>query len=64
MASLTIIAAVGQNSDYGLPGVSSRARDPQRNVKLATTTLFEIFSGMHDIRESAWASRAWYDPFA
>ncbi|KAH8723619.1 heterokaryon incompatibility protein-domain-containing protein [Phaeosphaeriaceae sp. PMI808] len=59
MADLTIIAAAGNSPDYGLPGVGPRERLQQKSVQLATTTLVQIIDDRHDIRESAWASRAW-----
>lgn len=33
-AELTIIAAAGDNSDYGLPGVGCRARDQQPMIDI------------------------------
>ena len=60
MADLTIIAAAGDNPNYGLPGVSSRSRQQQKSLDLGTVSLLQIFDDRQDIRDSAWASRAWY----
>ncbi|KAH7084196.1 heterokaryon incompatibility protein-domain-containing protein [Paraphoma chrysanthemicola] len=58
-ADLTIVAAAGDNPNYGLPGVSTRRRQQQRTLDLGTSTMVEIIDDRADIRKSAWASRAW-----
>lgn len=59
-ADMTIIAACGQDSHYGLPGVNDTPRTVQHHVKAGH---FDIFSSMrhpHDaIKSSKWASRGW-----
>ena len=59
-AHLTIVAAGGQDPDFGLPGVSSRPRIPQARIQIGNRTLC---STMEDptrvINHSTWMSRAW-----
>ena len=59
-AHLTIVAAAGQDPDFGLPGVSSTQRIPQARVQISNHTLC---STMEDptsvIKHSKWMSRAW-----
>ena len=59
-AHLTIVAASGQDPDFGLPGVSSTQRIPQARIQIGNQTLC---STMEDptslIAHSAWMSRAW-----
>ncbi|PVI08197.1 HET-domain-containing protein [Periconia macrospinosa] len=58
-ASLTIIATAGDNSDYGLPGVS-RSRDLQLPVKVGDYTILEFYPySQWDLVTSAWGKRAW-----
>ncbi|EEU37354.1 uncharacterized protein NECHADRAFT_86266 [Fusarium vanettenii 77-13-4] len=61
-ASLTIIAAAGQDPEYGLPGVGSRGRNEQPAVRIGCGDV-ELRSTMrhpHDtIRSSKWSTRAW-----
>lgn len=61
-ATLTIIAAAGEDCRTGLPGVSNVHRQSQREVKIdQNTTLIELgcWDGADDIRASKWASRGW-----
>jgi hypothetical protein len=58
MAAMTIVAAAGKDSSYGLPGVS-RSRHEQAYLSLPNVELIEIHSGLASLRESSWASRAW-----
>lgn len=58
-ASVTIIAAAGDNSEVGLPGVSMCPRKPQQRVDIQNTTLLEIPYGEDDLLSSKWASRGW-----
>ena len=59
-AHLTIVAAAGQDPNFGLPGVSSTQRIPQTRVQIGNQTLC---STMEDptrvIEHSTWMSRAW-----
>jgi hypothetical protein len=41
-AELVIIAAAGNDPDYGLPGVSSRGRKPQATIQLDGTTFVNM----------------------
>jgi Heterokaryon incompatibility protein (HET) len=55
------IFALGPNSSYGLPGVSSRLRSEQREC--TTIRQYKFVSTMPDphfsIKQSKWATRAW-----
>ncbi|KFY79432.1 hypothetical protein V499_01561 [Pseudogymnoascus sp. VKM F-103] len=55
-----IIAAAGGDSDYGLPGVSTRARTRQPRVRIGN---YVLWSNMMDprtvVRRSKWMTRAW-----
>lgn len=61
-SEVTIVAAAGVDANFGLPGVSTRPRKPQRCVALngadmmivSTTTVVQ-----NSIRASKWNSRAW-----
>ncbi len=58
MASLTIVAAAGSGPDYGLPGVGSRARQPQQRLVLDDLELVQVYSDTDDVRKALWATRA------
>ncbi|OBT40046.1 hypothetical protein VE00_09301 [Pseudogymnoascus sp. WSF 3629] len=55
-----IIGAAGEDSDYGLPGVSTRARTRQPRVRIGN---YVLWSNMMDprkvVRRSKWMTRAW-----
>ncbi|KAF2867743.1 heterokaryon incompatibility protein-domain-containing protein, partial [Massariosphaeria phaeospora] len=64
-ADLTIVAAAGQNDQYGLPGIGTRAdtqakRPPQ---PAATIGNLQLVSSLPDIElylsESKWSTRGW-----
>ena len=59
-SEITIIAAAGKDPAYGLPGVSSRHRQPQPRVKIGK---YFLASPLLDIRstamESHWNTRGW-----
>jgi hypothetical protein len=59
-SEITIIAAAGKDPAYGLPGVSSRHRQPQPRVKIGkyflASSLFDIHS---TAMESHWNTRGW-----
>jgi hypothetical protein len=60
-ASLVIIAAAGDDPEYGLPGVGSRARTPQQSIKLEDCTLLQIFPEPdRELEGSTWLSRGWW----
>lgn len=57
-AQLTIIAASGRDSDYGLPGVSVRPRIPFQRQRLDDVELVEI--GPYKAGPPpVWATRGW-----
>lgn len=59
-AALVIIAAAGRDPHYGLPGVSKRARQPQKIFDAESCKLVELYPSLtEDIECSRWASRAW-----
>ncbi|CAH0044988.1 unnamed protein product [Clonostachys solani] len=58
-ALFTIVAAAGSDSSFGLPGVSSRAREPQAEATINGCLLVssvELFPG---ILSCKWKTRAW-----
>jgi hypothetical protein len=59
-AVLTIIAAAGSHSDYGLPGVGARPRLTPPNIRLNGTTWVAVMDDFKaPVRESPWSQRAW-----
>lgn len=60
-ASVTIVAAVGNNADAGLPGVSKthRPRQPEFRVPGTETVLLSIPDGELGLKNSTWAKRGW-----
>ncbi|KAJ9608317.1 hypothetical protein H2200_007305 [Cladophialophora chaetospira] len=59
-AELTIVAAAGDNDDYGLPGVGTKSRPAQTTIKLGNIRLWRSLSRPEiSIRTSRWAERAW-----
>ena len=59
-AFLTIIAAAGQNADYGLPGAGIRSRSPQPKVVIGGKTLISTLRDPRDIiAESEWFTYGW-----
>lgn len=59
-AQLTIIAAAGEDSAYGLPGVSLRPRATQQLISLDKTTFIRTFPHLPEtLKASKWASRGW-----
>lgn len=59
-ADLTIVAACGDNKNYGLPGVSTTSRIIHPVIHLEDGSIFNIGPepGL-SIRESPWWDRAW-----
>ncbi|KAK8124363.1 uncharacterized protein PG998_000122 [Apiospora kogelbergensis] len=57
---LTIVAAAGEDPDYGLPGVSERVRQPQISdgIKGHTVVAFPE-DPSSQIRNTIWSTRAW-----
>ncbi|CAN9361439.1 unnamed protein product [Alternaria alternata] len=59
-AELVIIAAAGDSSNYGLPGVGIKARKAQRETRLENdVTIIEVNEPNHEIHTSTWAQRGW-----
>jgi hypothetical protein len=58
-AALTIIACAGYDSDYGLPGVSVRKRQPQAYSVDEDGTVTTLDNPQVEIQRSNWSSRAW-----
>lgn len=59
-AHATIIATAGEDPSYGLPGVSSRSRRRQPQVRMGSNTLASTLPHPGGaIRRSKWATRAW-----
>ncbi|KAK4161754.1 putative tol protein [Cladorrhinum sp. PSN259] len=58
-AYLTVIAAAGESSHDGLPGVSQVSRKRQVEVRVAQCTLLELPYGFDATKASTWATRAW-----
>ncbi|OCL09749.1 hypothetical protein AOQ84DRAFT_290642, partial [Glonium stellatum] len=58
-AAVTLVAAAGSDTSFGLPGIS-RLRSRQPSVEIGGVTLL-LYSGIGstDIRDSAWMSRGW-----
>jgi hypothetical protein len=51
-SQLVVVAAAGNNSEHGLPGVSATFREGQRIVRLDDVELSEIFQPHVDLEES------------
>jgi hypothetical protein len=59
-AQLTLVAAVGRDSSYGLPGVSSARNFPVRQATVGSITLtFHPPACGWSVAHSPWFSRAW-----
>jgi hypothetical protein len=59
-AVLTIVAAAGEDSRHGLPGVSRTPRYPQACVEIGDTQLVHSLRSPRDVvMSSKWASRGW-----
>jgi len=59
-AHLTIIAAAGGDSAYGLPGVGLRPRVTQQLISLGKTTFIRTFTHLQEtLKASKWATRGW-----
>ncbi|RYN63414.1 hypothetical protein AA0118_g4836 [Alternaria tenuissima] len=59
-SELVVIAAAGDSSDYGLPGVGARAREAQRRTRLENDVeLIEMNEPDNELRSSTWAQRGW-----
>jgi hypothetical protein len=58
-AQTCIVAAAGDDSHYGLPGVGHRSRKPQEKVSLGGLTLVQQCASGVAVAKSKWSSRAW-----
>ncbi|KAK7931135.1 hypothetical protein PG985_001847 [Apiospora marii] len=60
-AYLTLVAAAGQDSSYGLPGVGDKQRHPQGHVHVAgAVDMIQIFPHTSsELNGSTWARRGW-----
>ncbi|CAI9631417.1 unnamed protein product [Alternaria burnsii] len=59
-SELVIIAAAGSSSEYGLPGVSVKAREAQRRIRLEKDVeLIAMNVPDHILPKSTWAQRGW-----
>jgi hypothetical protein len=59
-ASVTVIAAAGDDSHFGLPGVSDRSRIKQNKIVLYGNTWASAKDPLESVLESVWSTRAWY----
>ncbi|KAF4993056.1 hypothetical protein FGRMN_6744 [Fusarium graminum] len=59
-ASVTIVAAAGESSSYGLPGVGQRRRTIPNKIKMNGTT-WKYRTGMYgyQLGDSKWLTRGW-----
>ncbi|KAI1397774.1 hypothetical protein F4819DRAFT_65792 [Hypoxylon fuscum] len=59
-ASVTIIAAAGEDAGYGLPGCGRVPRRAQHHVEMDGWSIFQIYPRTSDtLRNTKWATRAW-----
>jgi hypothetical protein len=59
-SQLVIIAAAGNSSNHGLPGVGHQHRNPQKRIQVANGFEFiEQPNARWDLDISTWASRGW-----
>lgn len=58
-AFLTVFAAAGNNSNYGLPGVGRTPRVPQPRIVLGDIILIANEVSKYAVRDSTWMTRGW-----
>lgn len=66
-SAITIVAAAGEDAEYGLPGVDARVRNPQLRIDLGSVygnlrlsrSLMVYDLPWDDIRSSFWNTRGW-----
>ncbi|KFA51975.1 hypothetical protein S40293_10026 [Stachybotrys chartarum IBT 40293] len=59
-ADLTIVAAAGDNANFGLPGVGTTKRKKQQVVELERCTILSTGPDpVYETKQSSWASRGW-----
>ncbi|KAK1783458.1 heterokaryon incompatibility protein-domain-containing protein [Copromyces sp. CBS 386.78] len=66
-SAITIIAAAGEDADYGLPGVGLRARNPQLRTDSASVCtgdrlprpLMVYHRPKQDVKSTLWSTRGW-----
>ena len=58
-ATITIIAAAGNDAEYGLPGVSNVSRNEQMSIDIGNRKYLVFPDSTREVRQSIWATRAW-----
>lgn len=58
-ATITIIAAAGNDAEYGLPGVSDLSRDEQVSIDIGNQKYLVFPDSTRELRQSMWSTRAW-----
>ena len=58
-ASLVLIAACGDNMDFGLPGVSRPRSNDQRHVDVAGLQVTNLIEDLWDDELAVWSTRGW-----
>ncbi|KAF4539137.1 uncharacterized protein LTHEOB_10529 [Lasiodiplodia theobromae] len=58
-ADLTIVAAAGDNSDFGIPGVQDRSRLGRECFRIGDIHLVDAASLLRSLDRTTWGSRAW-----
>jgi hypothetical protein len=58
-ATLTIVAAAGEDAAYGLPGCGTRARKRQHQVTFNGCTMVHVPQEHTNLQKAKWATRAW-----
>jgi hypothetical protein len=59
-ASVTVIAAAGNEAHYGLPGVSVRSRTTQNVITMNKVTWVSARARLREvIKQSPWSARGW-----
>jgi hypothetical protein len=58
-AYLTIIAAAGDDPEYGLPGIGGNVRNAQPLIRFGSRTLACITYADYEILQSTWNTRGW-----
>jgi len=58
-ATLTLIAAAGDNPHHGLPGVSTTRSRQQESIVIGGVRYVVFRNPKHEVERSSWSSRAW-----
>ncbi|KAK0623882.1 heterokaryon incompatibility protein-domain-containing protein, partial [Immersiella caudata] len=60
LATVTIVAAAGQDAEFGLPGVGCTKREPQPVINMGGRVwISSLENPKHRIERSKWFSRGW-----